>query len=103
MSQRRFFLLLLALTPAVAQNKNAAEQLGHPADTKLLDHPCGRPGGQPLRGPASFAALDQRAATAASIMTPCPWLTEVAEYAKTHPDADLGLHLTLTSEWKAYR
>jgi predicted glycoside hydrolase/deacetylase ChbG (UPF0249 family) len=99
----RLLLLACLLWPALAQPRNAAVQLGYPADTKLLiihaddlavSHSVDR---------ASFTALDQHAATAASVMTPCPWLTEVAAYARAHPGADLGLHLTLTSEWKNYR
>ena len=98
-----FFFLLASLPCAIAQSKTIAERLGYPRDAKLLIVHADDLAVAHSEDAASFEALDQHAASSASIMVPCPWLTEVAAYAKSHPDADLGLHLTLTSEWSTYR
>lgn len=38
-----------------------------------------------------------------AIMMPCSWSNAALDYARSHPQADLGVHLTLTSEWEVYR
>jgi predicted glycoside hydrolase/deacetylase ChbG (UPF0249 family) len=38
-----------------------------------------------------------------AVMVPCPWFPSVAAYCRENPGLDLGVHLTLTSEWDSYR
>jgi predicted glycoside hydrolase/deacetylase ChbG (UPF0249 family) len=78
-------------------------RLGYPRDAKLLILNADDLAVSHSEDTASFAALDQKLITSATVMVPCPWFTEVAAYAKAHPGADLGLHLTFTSEWQGYR
>jgi predicted glycoside hydrolase/deacetylase ChbG (UPF0249 family) len=47
--------------------------------------------------------LEQGDIQSAAAMVPCPWFEDFARWAKANPKHDVGLHLTLTSEWKTYR
>lgn len=38
-----------------------------------------------------------------SVMAACPWAHEILSIARERPELDLGVHLTLTSEWSRYR
>ncbi|HEV7857654.1 MAG TPA: polysaccharide deacetylase family protein [Pyrinomonadaceae bacterium] len=80
-----------------------AERLGYRRDAKLLIVHVDDLGMAHSVNSAAMKAFESGLVSSGSIMVPCPWFAEIAAYARSHPQADLGLHLTLTSEWANYR
>jgi chitin disaccharide deacetylase len=98
-------LLLVGLLPysAALSAQTLADRLGYPPGTRLIIVHADDLGETHAVNAAAIKALEGGTINSASLMVPCPWFPEMADYAKTHPDADLGLHLTLTSERVYYR
>lgn len=73
-----------------------------PGAPNLIIH-CDDLGLSPSVNRATFAAFDQSLITSASVIMVSSSVDEVAKYASEHHDVDLGIHLTLTSEWPCSR
>src|SRR6202795_3857436 len=102
--QLLFFVVGLAQTFAqTVEYKTVQERLGYPASARLLVIHADDLGMSHSVNRATFEALEKGWITSASILVPCPWFPEVARWAKQHPNADLGIHLALTSEWTDLR
>ena len=96
-------LALLAPSGSAAEGPSVQERLGHPASARLLILHADDLGMSRSVNRATFEALEKGWMTSASVLVPCPWFPDVARWAKAHPEADLGIHLALNSEWTAYR
>lgn len=107
-----FLLLLWAFDPsghftakAAADDapKTWARRLGWPADKRVIilhADDVGMCYEANASAQRALAAGDYRSAAA---MVPCHWFNEMAAWCAEHPEHDVGLHLTLTSEWRFYR
>jgi predicted glycoside hydrolase/deacetylase ChbG (UPF0249 family) len=81
-------------------NSSLAERLGYSADARLLIVNCDDLGSSRAANVAVYEALRDGVATSATLMVPCPWARDAAAM---HRGEDVGVHLTLNSEWSNYR
>lgn len=80
-----------------------AERLGWPAGKKVIMLHADDIGMCPEANIAAKKQLTGGQIQSAAVMIPCPNAKEFIDWAKKNPKMDIGLHLTLTSEWKTYR
>ena len=96
-------LFLISLLVNGQEKETLAKQLGYPADAKLLIIHADDIGLSHSVNTASIQAFEKNGITSGSIMVPCPWFFEFAEYYKEHQDLDIGVHITLSAEWDDFK
>jgi predicted glycoside hydrolase/deacetylase ChbG (UPF0249 family) len=90
--------------PANAQpTKTWGERLGYPKGKRVVMFHADDVGMCSEANQSVKETLPKGQIQSAAAMVPCPWFDEFAAWAKARPELDVGLHLTLTSEWKHYR
>jgi predicted glycoside hydrolase/deacetylase ChbG (UPF0249 family) len=52
---------------------------------------------------ACIKCFQEGIARSVEVMVPCPWFNEAAQMLRENPGFDVGVHLTLTSEWENYK
>ena len=103
----RFLLASLLMTSffetRAAAQRSLAERLGYKSTDKVLIINGDDVGMCHAANLATIESLEHGLMQSATIMVPCPWFSEIAAYAREHPQKDFGVHLCHTSEWKYYR
>ncbi|MHC4392176.1 MAG: polysaccharide deacetylase family protein [Planctomycetota bacterium] len=94
---------LIAGAAESARAQTWGERLGYGKDTKVLILHADDVGMCYEANAATQKYLDAGELSSAAAMVPCAWFDHFAAWAKENPQYDLGLHLTLTSEWRHYR
>jgi len=107
--RKSFFIVLLfimaVITAACSSETKItnAEKLGYPAGSKVILLHCDDGGMCDEANIAIRNYFEKGDIQSAAVMVPCPYSEELVEWAKTQDSPDLGIHLTLTAEWKEYR
>ena len=83
--------------------KTFAERLGYPSDKKIIILHIDDAGMSFDSNEGAYEALTKGVSNSVSVMMPCPWVPDFLGRLKESPGLDVGLHITLNSEWAGYR
>lgn len=106
---KRFFMLTILLTTFVNSlspvllAQSMAQRLGYSDQARLLIINADDFGMCHAENMATMGLLKDNVINSATAMVPCAWFKEAALFCKKHPDLSVGIHLTLTNEWKRYK
>ncbi len=96
-------VLALGSVSSVWAESSTLKKLGLPADSRVLIVHADDAGMCWAADKASVEAMEKGSVTCAAAMVPCPWFLSTVKACKENPRLDVGVHLTLTSEWKTFR
>ena len=88
------FLLAMVTLSAKAQSSDKLPQLLIRLDDIGMNHSVNM---------AAQKVAETGMPFSVSLQFACPWYQEAVEILKKYPQVSVGVHLTLTSEWKNYR
>ncbi len=98
-----FLLLNAVLCSSLMGVQNWAERLGFPPGSRVVILEAAQMGMCHESSQAIQAALEAGELGSAAVMAPCPWFHEAAAWSARNPQADVGLSVTLTSDYANYR
>ena len=81
----------------------ALQLLGYAPDDRVLIIHADDVGFSHASNVAAFESMLDGSLTCASTLVPAPWFMETAKLQRQHPEADIGVHMTLTAEYETYR
>lgn len=97
------FIIFIFLFAFSLRAQNMAERLGYRASDRLLIINADDFGMCHAENQATIGLLKDQRISSATVMIPCPWVKEAADFFKKNPEVAVGIHLTLTNEWKFYK
>jgi predicted glycoside hydrolase/deacetylase ChbG (UPF0249 family) len=80
-----------------------AEKLGFPSGKKVILLHCDDAGMCDEANIAVRNYFEKGDVESAAVMVPCPYAMDLIEWVRKQKSPDMGIHITLTSEWKTYR